>query len=126
MIAPGSHLPSLLVAAVLAALAVRFAIAWKQGKTASLPERGLAWRAMAAGALAANGLVHFVHGASGERFPAPFAFWFAAAHANSALNVLWGGFCLWIAVRLGADPRVSRGLVLLGLVAMGLLLSAIF
>ncbi len=99
------------------------------------PEPGRTWAgvySLLAGALLANAIPHFVHGVSGEYFPAPFFHNLGRGAATDAINVVWGAFCggagYWLAREHRARLHATTFHVLLGcgFLAMSLFLSVVF
>jgi hypothetical protein len=64
--------------------------------------------AIPAAALLANGLPHFIHGISGERFPTPFSGG-AGTLDTPVRNVLWGGANLVVGMLLLWLIRAGKG-----------------
>jgi hypothetical protein len=86
-----------------------------------------------AGALLANGVPHFVHGVSGQRFQSPFASPPGVGESPPLVNVLWGlanfagGFALIFGVgcfRFGLNRAAM--MVGLGALAISVFLAAYF
>jgi hypothetical protein len=83
------------------------------------------------GGLALNGLVHLLHGASGDNFAAPFGFAVHSAFLKHTLNVVWGMLNLSIAYMLGrrtleGRPKYGVGAFILGVATMALILCFVF
>ncbi len=86
-----------------------------------------------AGLFLANGVPHFVNGASGRRFPSPFASPPGRGDSRPAVNVLWGlgNFAAGCLLLAGVGPfRFAVSLdalaVLLGMAAISLVLAVHF
>jgi hypothetical protein len=85
-----------------------------------------------AGLLFANSIPHFIHGISGEYFPAPFFHSFGKGAATNISNLLWGLFCfgagcsLLLRYRGAHSPMVFRVLICSGFIVMSLFLSVVF
>jgi hypothetical protein len=62
-----------------------------------------------AGVLLANGVPHFVHGISGDRFPTPFAKPPGRGLSSPTTNVFWALFNLLVGYLLFRAGRVSSG-----------------
>ena len=68
-----------------------------------------------AGAFLANGVPHFVHGVSGNKFQTPFATPRGVGESSAIVNVIWGWFnsssaacCCVFSSRRCRRPRASR------------------
>jgi hypothetical protein len=84
-----------------------------------------------AGVLLANSIPHFIHGISGEYFPAPFSRNLGKGTATNVVNVLWGLFCLGVGCNLARAyhmhlPALARVLVCSGFIVMSIFLSVVF
>ncbi|HEV2561006.1 MAG TPA: hypothetical protein VGT78_02590 [Rhizomicrobium sp.] len=84
-----------------------------------------------AGAILANGVPHFVHGISGEKFQSPFAHPPGKGLSSPLVNVLWGFGNLVAGTALLMAYAGPRGLidftaVGLGALAMGVALAIHF
>ena len=62
-----------------------------------------------AGSFLANGVPHFVHGISGNRFPTPFAHPPGKGLSSPTVNVLWALFNLVVGYVLFRVGKVSSG-----------------
>jgi hypothetical protein len=85
-----------------------------------------------AGVLLANSIPHFIHGISGESFPAPLFQTLGRGPATDVANVLWGLFCFGMGYRLVVIYRQQLPSILFhilacgGFVAMSIVLSIVF
>jgi hypothetical protein len=85
-----------------------------------------------AGVLLANSIPHFIHGISGEYFPAPLFHTLGRGVASDVANVIWGLFCFGMGYRLLVTYRqqlssaLFRILVCSGFAAMSIFLSIVF
>ena len=85
-----------------------------------------------AGAVLANGVPHFVHGISGDRFPTPFAKPHGRGLSSPTTNVLWALFNLLAGYLLFRAGRVSSGdvsavvIFFAGIAAIGVMSSVLF
>lgn len=126
------HPASLLVALVIGLFVLRqVRQSLVAGAAPSLPVRGPVASGLISGALTGNGLVHYLHGASGATFAAPFAFLFASPMAGLWLNIAWGTFCLLLALRFalngaGQSPARFAHAYAGGLALIGAFLAWIF
>ena len=62
-----------------------------------------------AGVFLVNGLPHFFHGISGERFPTPFPKPEGKTTSAPLVNVLWGTFNLVVGAALAKLSKLSFG-----------------
>jgi hypothetical protein len=116
----------------------RFASAWMRGAANGerpLPEPGKVRRYLCgflAGALFANSIPHFIHGISGEYFPAPFGRNLGRGAYTDIANVLWGlfnfgaGYYYFRSFQPMPSRLPFRGFVLGGFVSASLFLSVVF
>lgn len=85
-----------------------------------------------AGVVLANAIPHFVHGVSGEAFPAPFFHQLGPGAALDVVNVAWGALNFDAGYNLAhtswnrPSPRVFRLLIAAGFVAMSVFLAIVF
>ena len=85
-----------------------------------------------AGVLFANSIPHFIHGISGDYFPAPFFHNLGKGAATDIVNVLWGLFNFAIGYNLVREfqslvpPKLFRIIVFSGFVCMSIFLSVVF
>jgi hypothetical protein len=79
------------------------------------------------GLVLANGVPHFVHGISGERFQSPFATPPGVGESSPLVNVLWGFFNLAVGFALLRSFNPESGDPLAGwlLVGAGALLTGV-
>ena len=117
---------------------VRFA--WRSRRNASSQAGGQtrAGKAVAgayaflAGALFANAIPHFLHGITGQYFPAPFFRNLGRGIPTDAANVIWGLFCAgagyWLVSNYHARIAKRTFLILLGcgFALISLFLSVVF
>ncbi len=128
-----------LAAIVILALVVRGIVYFVQHRPAALPsfsfDRGAWGRLLAcltSGILFTNFLPHFVHGISGETFPAPFAIFFGAGLEQNLANVVWGfinlvlGYNLFVVGRVAGPGKLSKVVFFAGVLGMGIFLSVVF
>lgn len=129
----GLHIPSILVGVALITLVTRLSIKYfqkKNRKDAKLPSENISWTkylmCFFSGVLFTNALPHFVHGISGEYFPAPFSFLLGDGFLDHLSNVIWGfinivlGYNLFIVGKVSSTIR--RKIMFFG----GVLIMAIF
>jgi len=89
-------------------------------------------RSFFAGALLANAIPHFVHGVSGENFPAPFGYLLGPGIATAIANVIWGIVNFTIAYYLYSSLDEHRSeklvliLILIGFAVTSIVLSIVF
>jgi hypothetical protein len=127
----GPHPASTLVALAVAALAVRVVIGLFRRDTANTASQPIYFACFFSGVLAVNAVPHFVHGISGEAFPAPFGYLFGEGFASHLSNVFWGLLNAGLAYYLYGKGGVARGNVpkivfFSGALAMSVLLTYIF
>ena len=85
-----------------------------------------------AGVLFANSIPHFIHGISGDYFPAPFFHSLGKGAPTDIVNVLWGLFNFAIGYNLVSkfqntvSQKLFRILVFSGFVCMSIFLSVVF
>jgi len=85
-----------------------------------------------AGMFLANGVPHFVHGISGDRFPTPFAHPRGKGLSSPTVNVVWALFNLVAGTILFRVGKVSSGdnsalvVFLAGIAALSTMLSVRF
>jgi hypothetical protein len=85
-----------------------------------------------AGVLFANSIPHFIHGISGDYFPAPFFHELGKGAPTDIVNVLWGLFNFAIGYNLVSkfqnmlSPKLFRVLVFSGFACMSIFLSVVF
>jgi hypothetical protein len=85
-----------------------------------------------AGVFLTNGIPHFVHGISGDKFPTPFAKPRGKGLSSPFLNVLWGLFNLIIGSLLLWCSKISAAdiwsiiVFFLGILVMSIRLSIVF
>lgn len=73
-----------------------------------------------AGAFLANGVPHFIHGISGERFQSPFASPPAVGESSPTVNIIWGviNFALGYGLLVGIGnfrPGLNLDILMVGL-----------
>jgi transposase-like protein len=129
-------LASVIALAATFALLANMALRWIRGADAALPiaTGGIRFYAYGflAGALIANSIPHFVHGISGEYFPAPFAFALGRGPLTNVVNVIWALFnfglgSFHISRFRSTTSRARLHLVAsLGFVTMSLFLGVVF
>ncbi len=85
-----------------------------------------------AGMFLTNGVPHFVHGISGDRFPTPFARPPGKGLSSSTVNVVWALFNLLVGFILFRVGKISSGknsalvVFFAGIVAISIMLSVRF
>ena len=85
-----------------------------------------------AGVLFANSIPHFIHGISGDYFPAPFFHNLGKGAPTDIVNVLWGLFNFAIGYNLvskfqnALSQKLFRIIVFSGFVCMSIFLSVVF
>jgi len=128
-----SHIASYLTAAALIAVIIKLLLrkTTKQKGLTAFNEAGAYFGSFFCGVLLVNGLVHFLHGAAGEDFAAPFGYLFTSDFLKHVSNVIWGTVNLALSYYLGARSNTfsnSRrvGVFFVGLFVMGCVLSYIF
>ncbi len=98
-------------------------------------DRAPAGRVLAAfvsGILFTNAVPHFVHGVSGETFPAPLASLLATPFLQHLSNMIWGfinivlGYTLFVIGRVSSPGRLNKFVFFAGVLGMGIFLVAIF
>ena len=131
-------IPSYIALAAVVLFLARFAIkqfASKRDGVAS-QESFTTWQSyiysFLAGVLFANSIPHFIHGISGDYFPAPFFHDLGRGAPTDVVNVLWGLFNFAIGYNLVnkfqnmVSQKLFRILVFSGFVCMSILLSVVF
>ncbi len=84
------------------------------------------------GVLFANAVPHFVHGISGEYFPAPFGKYLGRGFAEYLSNVVWGfvnivlGYRLFVFGGVGSPSKWGKVCFFAGILAMSLFLCFVF
>ena len=85
-----------------------------------------------AGAFLANGVPHFIHGVSGDKFPTPFAKPPGKGLSPAPVNALWAifnfavGFTLFVKGDISLDLPLTWILFFAGATIMSLMLSNTF
>jgi hypothetical protein len=86
-----------------------------------------------AGAFLANGIPHFIHGISGEKFRTPFAKPMTTGESSPVLNVIWGvvNFLIGYTLVFGVGEfqfgfTLATLMLVLGGIVMSLVLALIF
>jgi uncharacterized membrane protein len=85
-----------------------------------------------AGAFLANAVPHFFHGISGDPFPSPFAHPPGKGLSSPTINVLWGGFNLFIGYillmvsKISFKNRWAMFVLFLGILFISIQLSMVF
>jgi len=102
----------------------------------SLSSSKTAWAAYLAcfvsGVLFTNAIPHFVHGVSGEDFPAPFGQFLGRGLPEHLSNVIWGfinlvlGYNLFVIGRVSSSDKWGKFFFFAGILAMGIFLSVVF
>lgn len=88
--------------------------------------------AFVSGVLFTNAVPHFVHGVSGETFPAPLAPLIGTGFVEHLSNVIWGfvnlvlGYNLFVVGKVSAPGRLNKTVFFAGILAMGIFLAAAF
>ncbi len=134
--APWSHPVSVLVSIVVLALVIRFVSGSFRGrKKAANDSVQKAPRPLCScffsAVLFVNGLAHFSHGISGERFPAPFGYLVGTGFHQNLSNVVWGflnavlGYALFVRGEVGRS-KWRKITFFSGMLAMGIFLSFVF
>jgi hypothetical protein len=84
------------------------------------------------GMLVANGVPHFVHGISGDRFPTPFAKPPGKGLSSPTLNVIWAlgnlivGYGLFRVGRVSSEDLWTTAVFLTGIAVVSVTLSVRF
>lgn len=84
------------------------------------------------GVLLTNAVPHFIHGISGEHFPAPFGYLMGNGFLEHLSNVLWGFFNITVGCYLFARGKVLEGAMIKkviffsGVLLMSIILTFIF
>ena len=85
-----------------------------------------------AGMFLANAVPHFVMGVTGTPFPSPFSSPPGKGLSSPTVNVYWGffnlvvGYFLWMGGKIKKENKWGIGLMFLGVLAMGIMLSMSF
>jgi hypothetical protein len=84
------------------------------------------------GVLFANAVPHFVHGISGEYFPAPFGQFLGKGLPGYLSNVIWGfinivlGYNLFVIGKVSSPGKLTKIFFFAGILAMSIFLSVVF
>ena len=84
------------------------------------------------GVLFANAVPHFVHGISGEYFPAPFGQYLGKGFLEYLSNVIWGfvnivfGYNLFVVGKVSSPSKWGKVSFFAGLLCMSIFLSFVF
>ena len=84
------------------------------------------------GILLTNAVPHFVHGISGEYFPAPFGQYLGKGLPDYLSNVIWGfinivlGYNLFVLGQVPSPSKSGKIFFFAGILAMGVFLSIVF
>ncbi|HEY3805871.1 MAG TPA: hypothetical protein VGL61_24855 [Kofleriaceae bacterium] len=126
-----------MIATYVAGFAILAAIVGVVRRLRGTPERPsdgvrVYGRVALAGIVLANAIPHFVHGVSGEYFPAPFFHQLGPGAALDVVNVAWGALNFAAGVNLARtfwnkpSPRRFRIALASGFVAMSVFLAIVF
>ncbi|HEY7146566.1 MAG TPA: hypothetical protein VH637_20190 [Streptosporangiaceae bacterium] len=128
-----SHLHIFTILAGLAVLGLIIRLITGRGRTrAGDSVLGGFMACIFSGVLLANAIPHFVHGISGEHFPAPFGYLLGTGVWDNISNVVWGFINIVLGLNLLQAGRVFKGerwrlvLFFAGFLGMAILLSVIF
>ena len=130
-------IPSYIALAAVVLFLARFAIKQFTNKNQEgTQESFTAWQSyiysFLAGVLFANSIPHFIHGISGDYFPAPFFHNLGRGAPTDIVNVLWGLFNFAIGYNLvskfqnALSQKLFRILVFSGFAGMSIFLSVVF
>jgi hypothetical protein len=84
------------------------------------------------GVLFANAVPHFIHGVSGEFFPAPFAHYLGNGFLEYLSNIIWGfinivcGYNLFVVGKVSSTDKWGKFSFFTGLLSMSIFLSFVF
>ena len=87
---------------------------------------------LVSGILFTNAVPHFVHGVSGETFPAPLGHLLGPGLPSNAANVVWGvvnlvlGYNMFMLGRLASQGKLGKVFFFAGVLIMGLFLASVF
>ncbi len=133
------HIAAYLAAIVLVVAIIRGAVYLvqhiKTNGATELADRAAWGRYLAclgSGVLFTNAVPHFVHGVSGETFPAPLGLYLGTGFPEHVSNVLWGfvnivlGYNLFRIGKVAGQSTLGRIFFFAGVLLMGIFLSFVF
>ncbi len=133
------HIATYLAAIVICVAIVRgivYVLQRRKANGISQPLEKTGWGRLlsgfVSGVLFTNAVPHFVHGVSGETFPAPFGPYLGTGLPEHLANVIWGfvnmvlGYNLFVLGKVSSPGRLGKVLFFAGVLTMGIFLSVVF